>query len=112
MALSNKHTIPSGSGFRHILSSPDFKFNKGNFVILARQNNENRARLGVSVRKRDYRLATHRNIIKRRLKNSFMKRAFKLPSFDYVVLVKPGEQVRGSCSLEVLWRDVEGLKGG
>jgi len=112
MALSNKHTVPSSSGFRHILSSPDYKFNKGNFLIFARQNNENIARLGVSVRKRDYRLATHRNIIKRRLKNSFMKQASKLPSFDIVVLVKPGEQVRDRDSLEVLWGDVEGLKSG
>ena len=112
MALSNKHTVPSSSGFRHILSRPDYKFDKGNFLIFARKNNENIARLGVSVRKRDYRLATHRNIIKRRLKNSFMKQASKLPSFDIVVLVKPGEQIRDRSSLEVLWRGVEGLRGG
>ena len=112
MALSNQHSIPSSSGFGHILSSPDYKFNKGNFLIFARQNNENKARLGVSVKKRDYKLATHRNKIKRRLKNSFMKQASKLPSFDIVVLVKPGEQVRDRGSLEVLWRDVEGLKSG
>ena len=112
MALSNQHSIPSSSGFRNILSSPDYKFNKGNFLIFARQNNENRARLGVSVRKRDYKLATHRNKIKRRLKNSFMKQASKLPSFDFVVLVKPGEQVKGKGGLEILWRDIEGLGGG
>ena len=112
MALSNQHSIPSSSGFRQILSSPDYKFNKGNFLIFARQNNKNRARLGVSVRKRDYKLATHRNKIKRRLKNSFMKQASKLPSFDFVVLVKPGEQVRGKGSPGFLWRDVEDLKGG
>jgi hypothetical protein len=41
-----------------------------------------------------------------------MKQASKLPSFDIVVLVKPGEQVRDRGSLEVLWRDVEGLKSG
>ena len=112
MALSNQHSIPSSSGFRNILSSPDYKFNKGNFLIFARQNNENKARLGVSVRKRDYKLATHRNKIKRRLKNSFMKQASKLPSFDFVVLVKPGEQVRGKGSPGFLWREVEDLKGG
>jgi hypothetical protein len=41
-----------------------------------------------------------------------MKQASKLPSFDIVVLVKPGEQVKGRGGLEVLWRDVEDLKGG
>ena len=41
-----------------------------------------------------------------------MKQASKLPSFDFVVLVKPGEQVRGKGSLGVLWREVEDLKGG
>ena len=112
MALSVKHSIPSSSGFGHVLSKPEFKINKGNFFIFAKQNSENRARLGVSVRKRDYRLATHRNIIKRRIKNSFMKRASKFPAFDFVVLVKPGEQVKVRDGLEVLWRDVEGLKGG
>jgi len=112
MALSVKHSIPSSSGFGHVLSKPEFKVNKGNYLIFAKQNSENIPRLGVSVRKADYKLATHRNIIKRRLKNSFMKQASKLPSFDFVVLVKPGEQVRGKGSLGVLWREVEDLKGG
>jgi len=91
MALSNKHTIPSSSGFRHILSSPDYKFNKGNFLIFARQNNENKARLGVSVRKRDYKLATHRNKIKRRLRNIINEAVKKISlnfNYSYLVIAK------------------------
>ena len=112
MALSVKHSIPSSSGFGHVLSKPEFKVNKGNYLIFAKQNNENIPRLGVSVRKADYKLATHRNVIKRRIKSSFMKRASKLPAFDFVVLVKPGEQVKDRDGLEALWRDIEGLKDG
>ena len=112
MALSVKHSIPSSSGFGHVLSKPEFKVNKGNYLIFAKQNSENIPRLGVSVRKADYKLATHRNVIKRRIKNSFMKRASKFPAFDFVVLVKPGEQVKAKDGLEVLWRDIEDLKVG
>ena len=51
MALSVKHSIPSSSGFGHVLSKPEFKVNKGNYLIFAKQNSENIPRLGVSVRK-------------------------------------------------------------
>ena len=110
MSLSVKHSIPSSSGFGHILSKPEFKVNKGNYLIFAKRNSVNTPRLGVSVRKRDYKLATHRNVIKRRIKNSFMKQASKFSAFDFVVLVKPGEQVKARDGLEVLWRDIEDLK--
>ena len=62
-----------------------------------------------SIKKADYRLAAHRNVIKRRVKNSFMRQASKLPALDFVVLVKAGEQVKTRDSLEVLWKDMEGL---
>ena len=106
MALSVKHSIPSSSGFGHVLSKPEFKVNKGNYLIFAKQNSFNGILSG------NYKLATHRNIIKRRIKNSFMKRASKFPAFDFVVLVKPGEQVKARDGLEVLWRDIEDLKVG
>ena len=109
MALSDKYSIPSSSGFSQILSSPDYKINKGNYLVFARQNSQNTARLGVSIKKADYRLAAHRNVIKRRVKNSFMRQASKLPALDFVVLVKAGEQVKARDSLEVLWKDMEGL---
>jgi len=41
MALSVKHSIPSSSGFGHVLSKPEFKVNKGNYLIFAKQNSEN-----------------------------------------------------------------------
>ena len=96
MALSSKHTVPSSSGFRHILSSPDYKFNKGNFLIFARQNNENRARLGVSVRKRDYKLATHRNKIKRRLFD------YNIKNFYMTDVISRSSITMANCSREIL----------
>ena len=72
MSLSDRYTVPSNPGFRNILSKPDLKLNKGNYFVAGKENSLQTPRLGVSVKKSDYKLATHRNMLKRKVKNSFM----------------------------------------
>ena len=65
MSLSDRYTVPSKPGFSSILSKPDLRFNKGNYLLFGKENSMKTPRLGVSVKKRDYRLATQRNRLKR-----------------------------------------------
>ena len=107
MSLSDRYKVPSSPGFSGILSKPDFKFNKGSYLVFCKENSVKNPRLGVSIKKRDYKLATQRNMLKRRVKNSFMGFIADLPSVDFVVLVGPGVQPNDKKTLSELWSNVE-----
>ena len=107
MSLSDRYKVPSSPGFSGILSKPDFKFNKGSYLVFCKENSVKNPRLGVSIKKRDYKLATQRNMLKRKVKNSFMGFIADLPSVDFVVLVGPGVQPNDKKTLSELWSNVE-----
>ena len=107
MSLSDRYKVPSSPGFSSILSKPDFKFNKGSYLVFCKENSVKNPRLGVSIKKRDYKLATQRNMLKRKVKNSFMGFIADLPSVDFVVLVGPGVQPNDKKTLSELWSNVE-----
>ena len=107
MSLSDRYKVPSSPGFSSILSKPDFKFNKGSYLVFCKENSVKNPRLGVSIKKRDYKLATQRNLLKRKVKNSFMGFIEDLPSVDFVVLVGPGVQPNDKKTLSELWSNVE-----
>ena len=44
--------------------------------------------MGVAIRKKDIRLAVHRNRIKRKIKGSFRSKVLELQKKDYVIFVK------------------------
>ena len=105
MSLSDKYIIPSSPGFNKIFTNPDLSFNEGNFFVLGKRNNVSNPRLGISIKKRDYNLAVHRNFLKRKVKNSFKDCVDRLPSLDFVVVVKSGENRKDiSDSLGPLWK--------
>ena len=106
MSLSDRYTVPSNPGFSNILSKPDLKFNKGNYLVVGKQNSMEIPRLGVSIKKRDYKLATHRNMLKRKVKNSFMSFIEDLPAIDFVVMIGPGEDTNDKKTLHELWSSV------
>ena len=107
MSLSDRYKVPSSPGFSSILSKPDFKFNRGSYLVFCKENSVKNPRLGVSIKKRDYKLATQRNMLKRKVKNSFMSFIADLPSVDFVVLVGPGVQPNDKKTLSELWSNVE-----
>ena len=105
MSLSDKYIIPSSPGFNKIFTNPDLSFKEGNFFVLGKQNNVANPRLGISIKKRDYNLAVHRNFLKRKVKNSFRCYADRLPPLDFVVVIKSGERLKDKdYSLGPLWK--------
>tara|TARA_B100001750_G_scaffold197266_1_gene169829 strand:+ start:1730 stop:2065 length:336 start_codon:yes stop_codon:yes gene_type:complete len=103
MPLQEKFLIPSSQGFGPVYKKPDLRFNSGNFRVLAKQNKADLPRLGVSIKKKDYKLAVERNRLKRRIKNSFRVNLNKLPSYDFVVVVNAGESLGNKNKLDALW---------
>ena len=106
MSLGVKYIIPSKPGFTSIFSEPDLRIKKSNLVILGKKNCCSNPRLGVSIKKKDYSLAVHRNTLKREVKQSFMLAIKKLPSYDYVVIVGRGKFGNSNLlkqQLNIMW---------
>jgi|TARA_B110000438_G_scaffold293682_1_gene333951 ribonuclease P protein component len=83
-----KRSISSKEGFSSVFKNPDFKASNKTFLLLAKENKMPIARIGVAQKKKNTKLAVHRNSIKRKIKESFRERLDFLKPMDYVVLVK------------------------
>ncbi|MAS59025.1 MAG: ribonuclease P protein component [Gammaproteobacteria bacterium] len=106
MGAGKVFSIPSKEGFTKIFSSPDHRSTSGVFVLLGKENNLNSPRMGIAIKKKDYRLATKRNMIKRNIRRSFVDSLPLLPSMDFVVLVKRSKSTKSENfkqELECLW---------
>lgn len=105
MSLGVKYIIPSRLNFVNVLRKPDIFFQSGHFLFYGKKNKGLNPRLGVSIKKKHYKLAVERNSIKRKIKNSFRKVAIDLPCLDCVVVVKEkNTSVDENQNLELLWR--------
>ena len=103
-------SIPSKEGFTKIFSSPDHRASSGVFFLFGKINNLKAPRIGIAIKKKDYRLATKRNMIKRKVKRSFIDSLPHLPAMDFVVLVKKGGSIQSENfkhELECLWGSLE-----
>lgn len=59
-------------------------------TILARKNQADLPRLGITIAKKRVKLAVHRNRLKRQIRESFRLNAHQLPNVDIVVIAKNG----------------------
>ena len=110
MGAGRGFSIPSKEGFTKIFSSPDHKSSSGVFLLFGKKNNLNTPRIGIAIKKKDYRLATKRNMIKRNIRRSFVDSLPLLPSMDFVVLVKRSKSTKSENfkhELEWLWGSLE-----
>ena len=69
------------------------------FTVLARDNGNCGARLGLAISKKHCRLAVGRNRLKRVVRESFREHRAALQGYDFVVLNRPGTQRAGNEAL-------------
>jgi ribonuclease P protein component len=96
--------------YKAVFDNPH-RFTADNLVALCQQNSLRHARLGVTVPKKGFKLATDRNTVKRVIRESFRKRQAQLNSLDIVILVRQPRTTFSKRELreciERLWRKVE-----
>ncbi|MEX2524553.1 MAG: ribonuclease P protein component [Gammaproteobacteria bacterium] len=80
-----KCRLSKPSEFRQVFSSRSRSVDS-QFLVLARQNSQDIARLGLAVSKRKIRAAVGRNRVKRLIRESFRKNQEKLAGLDIVVV--------------------------
>ena len=105
--MTPKRSIPSSEGFCEIFKKPDQKFSTERILVLSKSNTCGISRIGVAIRKKDFRLAVNRNSIKRKIKGSINSKGLEVPSKDYVVLVKKGltgREEKLNKDLESVWK--------
>ena len=104
MSLHEKYRISSKATFSHVFDKPDIHFKVGPYSLLGKRNNCFYPRLGVTIKKRENKLAVQRNYLKRKIKNSFKEVIDKLPSLDYVIMVQKNSKDQNSTDyLPLLW---------
>lgn len=107
LAFPRSHRLLTPAEFKPLFDQPQWRASSQHFLLLASENGLAAARLGIVVGKRRVRLAVHRNLIKRLVRESFRLRQPALAGLDIVVLVRadlnaPQRQALGS-ELEQVW---------
>jgi len=90
MPLNDKYVMTT-LAYNSVFSNPDIKFQEGMFFLIGKKNNNTIPRLGITIKKRDFKLAVKRNALKRSIKVSFKQVSHKLPALDYVIIVKASQ---------------------
>ena len=78
------------SDFKGVFDAAEMRASKPQILVLARRNALPHARLGIVVGKKNCRLATRRNLVKRVLRESFRLRQHELAGLDLVALARKG----------------------
>ena len=96
--------------YRSVFNAPAFKVSSRAFVALAQVTEAEASRLGVIVAKKHIRRASHRNRIKRLVREHFRLTGFSVP-LDLVVLARVAadqmDNVHVREDLSVLWNKLE-----
>lgn len=94
--------------FQYVFQQPPVKAVNPQFTLLAKPNNLPHPRLGITISKRNVRLAVQRNRIKRRIRETFRLQQHNLVGFDIIVIAKKGVNEQENSQLnkqcDYLWR--------
>lgn len=97
--------------FQSVFDNAEFKVSSKHVLFLSRNNRHSKPRLGLVIAKKNVKLATQRNRIKRVVRESFRLSQHSLPNLDVVVLVRKGIDRLDNEALFTLfnrlWSDLE-----
>ena len=89
-AFDRDKRLLTSAEYGYVFDSADIKVSDRHFLLLARKSTLGRARLGLVVAKKNIRMATRRNRIKRVARETFRKHQQSLDSLDIVFLARRG----------------------
>lgn len=96
--------------FQAVFANPPVKAVTAELTMLATPNSLGHARVGVTISKKRAKKAVDRNRIKRKIRETFRLTQHQLPSFDIIVIAKPGITALDATQLQerldYLWRTI------
>ncbi|MCC5856118.1 MAG: ribonuclease P protein component [Idiomarina sp.] len=94
--------------FQNVFDHPPVKAVSQHLTVLAKPNAFDHPRLGVTVSKKNAKLAVERNRIKRIIRETYRLQQHKLVGFDIIIIAKPGVTQLDNAALQnlcdYLWR--------
>ena len=112
-AFPKTRRLTKSSGFKRVFKT-ETRSEDNNFLVLARKNGQDYAKLGLAISKRNVKTAVGRNRIKRVIRESFRKNQDKVTGLDVVVVSrkKTGASSNNELidSLESHWKKISSAK--
>lgn len=94
--------------YNAVFSAPDFRVSSPSFVFLIKNNKIKLGRLGFAIGKKNVKKAVQRNLIKRKLRESFRHTQQFFSGFDVIAVAKNKaaqlEREQLARELEVQWK--------
>jgi len=108
--FGRKLRLLTASDYQAVFTAAVFKVSSPQLLILAINNGNVNARLGLVISKKNVRLAVQRNRVKRLLRESFRQHQSELTGLDIVVLARKGLDLQNNAAIrqliENLWQDL------
>ncbi len=82
--------LTHSSEFQAVFADTQLRLSRGPFLVLALANSTGRARLGLVMRRKNLRLASQRNLMKRLVRENFRLRQHQLPHLDLIFMSRSG----------------------
>lgn len=98
-AFPKAHRLLTSDDFQSVFADAPFRASHKYFLILARPNQHDAARLGLIIAKKHIRLATERNRMKRLIRETFRRQPPNLTGIDVIVLARKGMNDLGNQEL-------------
>lgn len=90
ISFPRSRRLLNGAQFQAVFAAAQWRLSRRHFLLLARPNAGEGARLGLVVARKGIRLATRRNRIKRVARETFRQHAGQLASIDVLFLSRRG----------------------
>lgn len=98
MRFQRQARLTSKQDFTRVFDQAS-RFSNGGLTSLVRRNDLDHARLGLAIAKRNVKLASGRNRIKRLVREGFRHHLERLCGLDIIFLVRPGVAERSNLEL-------------
>lgn len=107
-AFAKFQRLLDAGDFSAVFNDAPLRVSDAHFLILARTNTHNHARLGLVIAKKHVKRAVARNLLKRVLRESFRSQQHKLPPIDAIVLARRGADtltaIDARTAVDHLWQ--------
>ena len=97
-AFPKARRLTKSSGFREVFNT-DIRSVDSRFLVLAKKNELEFARLGLAISKRNIKTAVKRNRVKRLARECFRKHQDKLSGLDVIVVSRKGINISNDCEI-------------
>lgn len=97
--FAKQQRLTQPSQFKSVFADPFVKQGDSNMLLLGIKNNQDSARLGLAVAKKQLKLAVSRNRFKRLTRESFRQHLSVIKNLDIVVIARSGAERKTNSEL-------------